>query len=112
MQEEPEYDFICLCCGGRNGERNPFCSFHKYVKDLEGPIDDEEYLKQLGDWLGSEEYKGSVMVPPGFVMSKEYRFRLVEMTDPHRKSRSPGVLLFTLPGIDVPGTINLLRFMN
>lgn len=112
MIEDADFDFICLCCGGRNGERHPFCSYFKYVNDVEGPIDDDVYYQQLGEWLGSEEYKGSLMVPPGYILTKEYRIHLIEITESYRRSRDPGVLLFTLPGVDIPNIVSLTRFMN
>lgn len=27
------YDFICICCGGRNGEDHPDCSIRLYPMD-------------------------------------------------------------------------------
>jgi len=111
LVEESDFDFICLCCGGVNGERHPSCSYFKYVKESEA-VDDDEYLHQVGEWLGSLDYKGSLIVPLGYTLSDEYRSHLLEMTSPYLGVRDPGVLLFTLPDLHISGTVNLSRFMN
>ncbi len=109
--DAPVYDFICLCCGGRNGERKPSCSFLRYVEE-EGDTDSDEFRLKLAEWLSSDDYKGSLLVPADHPLSEDYRKRIIEMTESFRRSRT-GILLFGLPGIELPAhTVNLSQFLN
>lgn len=72
----------------------------------------EEFWLQLTHWLSSDDYKGSVLVPENYVLDDAYRLRIIEMTEPIRKSKK-GILLFGLPGLDLPApTVSLSQFMN
>lgn len=105
------YDFICLCCGARNGEVYSWCSFHKYVTD-EAKTDSEEYRSQLAAWLSSADYKGSLLVPADYLLTEEHRQRILEMTEQFRSTRT-GILLFGLPGVEIPPHAACLsRFLN
>jgi len=111
VEDAPTYDFICLCCGARNGERNSRCSFSRYVKD-EDDADSEEFRIQLAKWLASDDYKGALLVPADYELSEDYRLRIIEMTDAFRASRT-GILLFGLPGVKLPApTVSLTQFLN
>lgn len=48
-------------------------------------------------WIGSKDYKGSLIVPAGFQLTEDSRLSLLRATETHRKNRLPGVLLFKLP---------------
>jgi len=67
------YDFICLCCGGRNGEDDPACTVRNYpLADATRPELPEWYSEQEYDsraWFRSAEYLGSVVVPANYVVS-------------------------------------------
>lgn len=59
------YDFICLCCGGRNGELHPSCSVQNY-EDAVGEFDHSS-------WFSSQEYLGAVIVPADYIVSHDHR---------------------------------------
>lgn len=104
-------DFVCLCCGARNGERILTCSFHKYVKE-EGDLQSEEFRDGLVQWLASNDYKGSLLIPSAYVLEDEYRLRIIDMTEGYRKTRR-GIVLFGLPGVNLPGhAVSLAEFLN
>ena len=110
VEDAPTYDFICLCCGARNGERPKRCSLNRYVKDEND--DSEEYWSQLAQWLASTDYKGALLVPADYELAEDYRLRIVEMTEAFRRSRT-GIILFGLPGVEVPAqAVNLTQFLN
>ena len=108
--DSPSYDFICLCCGARNGETLPACSSNKYFSS-EGEIT-EEFQEQIAAWFASDDYKGSLLVPENIEITEEYRLHIVEMTENYRQSYT-GILLFRLPGVEYPAhAVSLSRFMN
>lgn len=61
---ELTYDFICLCCGGRNGELHPSCSVQSY-ETTEGSYDFEA-------WFSSRSYLGAAIVPADYVVSADH----------------------------------------
>jgi hypothetical protein len=104
-------DFVCLCCGARNGERIPTCSFNKYVKES-GDITSEDFREGLVQWLASLDYKGALLIPTDYLLEDEYRLRIIEMTEPYRKAKK-GIVLFGLPGVTLPGhAVSLTDFLN
>lgn len=111
MRDIP-YDFICLCCGGRNGEDVANCSFSKYVPAQDEDSTSDEFMKKVANWLSSGDYKGSLIVSEGYILPDEYRIRIVRATEEYRKSFY-GIILFGLPGSDLSNNvINLSRFFN
>lgn len=111
MDDDLDYEFICLCCGGRNGADIPECSYHKYVTNHD--IDSDEHSHQLAKWITSPDYKGAVLVPVGFQLDDEYRKRILRSTQHAREARNGGLLLFKLPGMKSSiRAVSLGRFLN
>ena len=111
MSDVP-YDFICLCCGGRNGEEVARCSFSKYVPPEEDDSLSESFMAKVSDWLCSKDYKGSIIVPEGYVLSDDYRERIIRATEEFRAAYH-GITLFGLPGSDLSkNVVSLSKFFN
>lgn len=106
---EISYDFICLCCGARNGANIPECTYNQYVT----ASDDDSLAQalQLSSWFRSSDYKGSLLVPEGYQLDTDYRLRIVRMTESFRRKRRC-LLLFTLPGVNDVNSIPLSSFMD
>lgn len=98
--ENPTYDFICLCCGARNGEQIPKCTLNEvFSSKSEGKRDFQSFALAVDAWIRSPKYKGSILVPEGYQMTEEERLALVEMTAAYKETHS-GVLLFARPEIE------------
>jgi hypothetical protein len=111
IEDAPSYDFVCLCCGARNGEKSRTCTLFKYVSP-HGDVNSEEFQLGLTRWLASDDYKGSIIVPEDYPLPDDYRERIVEMTESFRRSHT-GILLFGLPGVTLPAhTVSLAQFLN
>lgn len=110
MTDELLYDFICLCCGGVNGEEHAQCTVRDYplASDDPGPGYGARY--NYAAWFDSGDYRGSVIVPAGFEMTREHREVILGVTS---SVSSTGLVLFKLPvlGEDVPG-ISISGFLN
>lgn len=77
------YDFICLCCGGRNGEDHPACSVRNYLLTDEAREHLSEWHQEqpydFNAWFASDEYFGSVIIPAHYVLSEDHRKFLAEL---------------------------------
>ena len=119
FDEEFKFEFICLCCGARNGEVREACSVNKFPLDPATDINSLQpsvrhaYLDLLA-WLESPDYKGSLLVPVGFEVTEENRLLLLRATEPHRAKRPRGIMLFKLPIIKekIQGIIDIRDFLN
>lgn len=105
------YDFICLCCGGRNGEDHPGCSVRSFpLSDVAKSHLPEWYREQQYDfnaWFASDEYLGSVIIPAHYVMSYDHRKFLKELTGAADNGVRPLLVQSILCDERIPNVIRL-----
>lgn len=108
MEEEDldlRYDYICLCCGGRNGELLPECSLNRFPMERDAiglAALPDWYAEQDFDyelWYNSPYYCGSLIIPSGYFLMPYERERLLQAAEFHLRLRDPGPMFFTW-GVD------------
>lgn len=121
FDKEFKFEFVCLCCGGRNGEVLAACSINKYPLDRTEDInkialEDRHMHLDILAWLDSPDYKGSVIIPVGYNLTDEARRIFLRLTDDYRKKHRNDncVMLFKLPVIKekLPNVVDLTEFLN